>query len=211
MCMSITKDRMEGEMHVAEKIGDQARDALFCEARTQNVWRDTPVVERDLQAIWELTKMAPTSANCSPARIVFVTTPEAKERLKPALLEGNVAKTMLAPVTAIIGYDLEFYNHLPKLFPHTDARAWFVGNDALIQTTAFRNGTLQGAYFILAARAMGFDCGPMSGFDNEQVDQEFFAGTMIKSNFLCSIGEGDPAGLFPRSPRFTFDEACQIV
>ena len=180
------------EVNVAEKISAQAQDILCCEARTQNIWRDTPVVERDLQAIWELTKMAPTSANCSPARIVFVTTPEAKERLKPALLEGNVAKTMLAPVTAIIGYDLEFYNHLPKLFPHTDARAWFVGNDALIQTTAFRNGTLQGAYFILAARAMGFDCGPMSGFDNEQVDQKFFAGTTIKSNFLCSIGKGDP-------------------
>jgi len=155
--------------------------------------------------------MAPTSANCSPARIVFVTTPEAKERLKPALMEGNVAKTMATPVTAIIGFDLDFYEHLPKLFPHTDARAWFVGNEPLIEETAFRNGTLQGAYFIMAARSLGFDCGPMSGFDNNQVDQEFFAGTNVKSNFLCSIGLGDPAGLFPRSPRFDFDDVCQVV
>jgi len=196
---------------MAGKINDQARNILFHEARTQNAWQDSAVSIEDLRAIWDLVKMAPTSANCSPARIVFVTTPEAKERLKPALMEGNVAKTMAAPVTAIIGFDLDFYEHLPKLFPHTDARAWFVGNEPLIEETAFRNGTLQGAYFIMAARSLGFDCGPMSGFDNNQVDQEFFAGTNVKSNFLCSIGLGDPAGLFPRSPRFDFDDVCQVV
>ncbi len=196
---------------MAGKINDQARNILFHEARTQNAWQDSAVSIEDLRAIWDLVKMAPTSANCSPARIVFVTTPEAKERLKPALMEGNVAKTMATPVTAIIGFDLDFYEHLPKLFPHTDARAWFVGNEPLIEETAFRNGTLQGAYFIMAARSLGFDCGPMSGFDNNQVDQEFFAGTNVKSNFLCSIGLGDPAGLFPRSPRFDFDDVCQVV
>jgi len=196
---------------MAGKINDQARNILFHEARTQNAWQVSAVSIEDLRAIWDLVKMAPTSANCSPARIVFVTTPEAKERLKPALMEGNVAKTMAAPVTAIIGFDLDFYEHLPKLFPHTDARAWFVGNEPLIEETAFRNGTLQGAYFIMAARSLGFDCGPMSGFDNNQVDQEFFAGTNVKSNFLCSIGLGDPAGLFPRSPRFDFDDVCQVV
>ena len=196
---------------MVEKINDQAQNILFQEARTQNSWQYTEVSAADLEAVWDLVKMAPTSANCSPARIVFVTSAEAKERLKPALLEGNVAKTMTAPVTAIIGYDLEFYKYLPTLFPHTDARSWFVGNEELIEATAVRNGTLQGAYFIVAARALGFDCGPMSGFDNEQVDKEFFAGTTVKSNFLCSIGIGDPAGLFPRSPRFTFDEACKII
>lgn len=196
---------------MAGKINDQARNILFHEARTQNAWQVSAVSIEDLRAIWDLVKMAPTSANCSPAQIVFVTTPEAKERLKPALMEGNVAKTMATPVTAIIGFDLDFYEHLPKLFPHTDARAWFVGNEPLIEETAFRNGTLQGAYFIMAARSLGFDCGPMSGFDNNQVDQEFFAGTNVKSNFLCSIGLGDPAGLFPRSPRFDFDDVCQVV
>ncbi len=196
---------------MAENLNDQALDILFREARTQNAWQSGPVTEDDLRAIWELTKMGATSANCSPARIVFVVSQDAKERLKPHLLEGNVAKTMAAPATAIIGYDLEFYEHLPTLFPHTDARSWFVGNDQLIEATAFRNGTLQGAYFMLAARALGFDCGPMSGFDNEKVDQEFFAGTAVKSNFLCSVGVGDPEGLFPRSPRFTFDEVCQMI
>lgn len=163
---------------MAGKINDQARNILFHEARTQNAWQVSAVSIEDLRAIWDLVKMAPTSANCSPAQIVFVTTPEAKERLKPALMEGNVAKTMATPVTAIIGFDLDFYEHLPKLFPHTDARAWFVGNEPLIEETAFRNGTLQGAYFIMAARSLGFDCGPMSGFDNNQVDQEFLPAQM---------------------------------
>jgi 3-hydroxypropanoate dehydrogenase len=155
--------------------------------------------------------MGPTSANCSPARFVFVKSKEAKERLKPHLSEGNRDKTMKAPVCTIIGYDLDFYEHLPKLFPHTDARSWFAGKPEKIEETAFRNGTLQGAYLILAARLHGLDCGPMSGFDNAGVDAAFFSGTSIKSNFLCNIGYGDPAGVQPRSPRFSFDELAKIV
>jgi 3-hydroxypropanoate dehydrogenase len=196
---------------VTHPIDDRSLNRLFREARTHNVWRETPVSEETLRAAWDLAKMGPTSANCSPARIVFVVTANAKERLKPALIEGNVEKTMAAPATAIIGYDLEFYEHLPRLFPHTDARSWFAGNAALIETTAFRNGTLQGAYFMMAARALGLDCGPMSGFDNARVDETFFAGTKIKSNFLCSVGIGDPTDLFPRGPRFAFDDVCRIV
>ncbi len=162
-------------------------------------------------AIYDLMRWGPTSANCSPARIVFVSSPEAKERLKPFLSEGNRAKTMAAPVTAIIGYDLDFPDLLPRLFPHNpDAKNWFQ-NPALREITAFRNGTLQGAYFIVAARALGLDCGPMSGFDNAGVDKEFFAGTNIKSNFICSLGHGDAAGLFDRAPRLAFDEACKIL
>jgi 3-hydroxypropanoate dehydrogenase len=159
----------------------------------------------------DLAKMAPTSANTSPLRIVFVRTPAGKERLKPALGPMNVEKTMAAPVTAIIGHDLAFYDLLPRLFPHADARAWFVGNAPLIESTAFRNGTLQGAYFILAARALGLDCGPMSGFDNAKVDAEFFAGTTVKSNFLVNLGHGDPATLFPRSPRLAADEIARFA
>jgi 3-hydroxypropanoate dehydrogenase len=155
--------------------------------------------------------MGPTSANCSPARILFVKSDAAKERLKPHLSSGNVAKTMSAPVCAIIGYDLEFYEKLPKLFPHTDARSWFAGKDQKIFETAFRNGTLQGAYLILAARALGLDCGPMSGFDNAGVDKEFFSGSTIKSNFLCNIGYGDPSALRPRSPRLSFEEIGKII
>jgi len=192
-------------------ISQQALETLFLEARTHNAWKPGPVPEDLLARAWGLARMGPTSANCSPARIVFVTSSEAKERLKPHLMEGNVEKTMAAPVTAILGHDMEFYERLPELFPHADARAWFVGNEALIEATAFRNGTLQGAYFMMAARALGLDCGPMSGFDNAAVDKEFFAGTMVKSNFLCSLGTGDPAGLFPRSPRMDFADACKIV
>jgi len=188
-----------------------ALDQLFRNARTHNVWLPTPVGDDELRAIYELMKWAPTSANCSPARIVFVRSQEAKARLEPALSSGNREKTMAAPVTAIIGYDLAFYDKLPQLFPHTDARSWFAGKPALIETTAFRNGSLQGAYFILAARAVGLDCGPMSGFDNARVDAEFFAGTAIRSNFLCSLGHGDPAKLFARSPRLAFDDACRIA
>ena len=164
-----------------------------------------------LHQIVDLTKLGPTSANSSPARFLFVKSREAKERLKPYLSEGNRDKTMKAPVCAIIGYDLDFYQHLPKLFPHADAKSWFAGNEAKIVETAFRNGTLQGAYLIMAARALGLDCGPMSGFDNEGVDREFFAGTKIKSNFLCNLGYGDASVLFPRSPRFSFDEMARIV
>ena len=155
--------------------------------------------------------MAPTSANCLPARFVFVKSNEAKERLKPHLSEGNRDKTMKAPVCTIVGYDLEFYEHLPKLFPHTNARSWFAGNPDKIRETAIRNGTLQGGYFILAARALGLDCGPMSGFDKEGVDNAFFAGSSVRSNFLCNLGYGDPEGVGPRSPRFDFGEMAKIV
>ena len=192
-------------------LSDSGLDLLFRDARTHNAWRDEPVSDVILEAVFDLAKMGPTSANCSPMRVVFLRTPEAKARLKPALIPDNVEKTMAAPVTAIIGYDLAFHEHLPRLFPHTDARAWFAGNDALIESTAFRNGSLQGAYFIMAARALGLDCGPMSGFDNDTVDREFFADSTIKSNFLCNLGHGDPAGLFPRSPRFDFDDVCRIL
>lgn len=192
-------------------LDDTALDQLFRNARTHNGWLPKPVTDDELRALYELMKWAPTSANCSPARIVFVRTREGKERLRPALSPGNLEKTMAAPVTAIIGYDLEFYEKLPQLFPHTDARSWFAGKPAVIETTAFRNGSLQGAYFILAARAVGLDCGPMSGFDNAKVDAEFFAGSAVRSNFLCNLGHGDPARLFARNPRLAFDEACRIV
>jgi nitroreductase len=156
-------------------------------------------------------KFGPTSANCCPARLVFVRSPAGKEKLLPCLAEGNVEKTKAAPVTAIIAHDLEFYEKLPGLFPHAPARSWFAGNASLIESTAFRNGTLQGAYFIIAARALGLDCGPMSGFDNARVDAAFFQGTSWKSNFICNLGHGDASKLHPRSPRLAFDEACKIL
>ncbi len=184
---------------------------LFFDARSHNAWQPRDVTDGTLRELVDLMKWAPTSANCSPARIVFVKSAEAKARLKPLLMDGNVEKTMAAPVTAIIGHDLKFYDHLPKLFPHADARSWFAGNDDFANTSAFRNGTLQGGYFILAARALGLDCGPMSGFNNAGVDAEFFGGTDVTSNFLCNLGTGDPAGLFPRSPRFAFDEIAKII
>jgi 3-hydroxypropanoate dehydrogenase len=192
-------------------LNQDALDQLFIEARTHNGWQDKPVPVDMLKQIWNLTKMGPTSANCSPARIVFVVSAEGKERLKPCLMEGNVEKTMTAPATAIIGHDMRFYDRLPELFPHADAKAWFEGNDDLIQATAFRNATLQGAYFMLAARALGLDTGAMSGFDEAAVDAAFFAGTEVKSNFLCNIGFGNGEGIFPRSPRLDFDGACSIV
>jgi len=192
-------------------LPDEGLDILFREARTHNGWLDKPVSDTLLQAIFELAKMGPTSANCSPMRVVFVKSREAKERLRPALSAGNMEKTLTAPVTAILAYDLEFYEHLPKLFPQTDARPWFTGKPELIQATAFRNGSLQGAYFITAARALGLDCGPMSGFDNAKVDAEFFPDGKVKSNFLCNVGYGDPSKLFPRNPRFAFEEVCRIV
>lgn len=192
-------------------INDEALGILFRDARTRNAWEPRKVTQTLMQAVYDLAKMGPTSANSSPARFIFVTTDEGKARLAPHLSDGNRAKTMSAPCCVIIGHDMEFYEKLPQLFPHTDARSWFVGNDALIETTAFRNGTLQGAYLMMAARALGLDCGPMSGFDNAGVDREFFAGTKIRSNFLCSIGYGTDENLFPRSPRLSFDEACKIV
>ena len=193
------------------KVASSCLDQLFREARTHNAWLDKAVPDALLHAIVDLLKLGPTSANCSPARFLFVKSREAKERLKPHLSEGNRDKTMKAPVCAIIGYDLDFYLHLPKLFPHTDAKSWFEGKKEKIAETAFRNGTLQGAYLIMAARALGLDCGPMSGFDNQGVDRDFFAGTNVKSNFLCSLGYGDASVLFPRSPRFNFDEMARII
>ncbi len=196
---------------MSEILSDAGLDLLFREARTHNGWQDKEVSGVLLQAVYDLAKMGPTSANCSPMRIVYVTTTAAKERLKPALDPGNVDKTMAAPVTAIIGYDLAFYELLPTLFPHTDARAWFVGKEQLARDTAFRNGSLQGAYFMLAARALGLDCGPMSGFDNAKVDEAFFPEGAVKSNFLCNLGYGEPAALHPRSPRLDFDQACKVL
>ena len=192
-------------------IDDAALDAVFREARTHNRWQAKPVSDAMLQAVWELAKMGPTSANCSPMRLIFVKTPEGKAKLSPALSAGNRDKTMQAPATAIIGYDLEFYDKLPVLFPHADARPWFAGKPDVIQATAFRNSSLQGAYFMLAARAVGLDCGPMSGFDNAVVDAAFFPDGKVKSNFLCNLGYGEPAALHPRNPRLAFAEACQIV
>lgn len=192
-------------------LTDAALAQLFGAARTHNAWLDKPVPDALLNAVYEQMKWAPTSANCSPARFTFVKSAEAKERLKPALSEGNLAKTMAAPVTVIVAADFAFYENLPQLFPHADARSWFVGNAALIESTAKRNSVLQGAYFMLAARALGLDCGPMSGFDNAAVDKAFFAGTEIKSDFLINLGYGDAAQLFPRSPRLAFADACSIL
>src|SRR5947208_727017 len=187
-------------------------DLIFRNARTHNAWLDKPVEDALLRQVYDLAKMGPTSANMCPMRIVFVKSREAKERLKPALDAGNVDKTMKAPVTAIIGMDIHFYEKLPQLFPHADAKAWFKNlPENVLEYTALRNGSLQGAYFMLAARSLGLDCGPMSGFDNAKVDAAFFAGTTVKSNFLCNLGHGDAAKLYPRSPRLGFDEACQIV
>lgn len=192
-------------------LDDGALDVLFRTARTRNGWTDTPVADETLHALYDILKFGPTSANCSPARFVFIRTREAKEKLKPALNPGNVDKTMAAPVTVIVAYDPIFYEHLPKLFPHADARAWFAGNPDLADETAFRNGTLQGAYLIIAARGLGLDCGPMSGFDKAKVDQSFLAEQGWKSNFLVNLGQGTDANLFPRSPRLDFDEACVLA
>jgi len=193
------------------KIDAAALDQLFRNARTHNGWQDKPVADSLLVELHDLMKWGPTSANCWPLRVVYVKSPAAKARLMPLLMEGNRAKTEAAPVTALLGMDMAFYEELPRLFPHTDAKAWFVGNDALIEATAFRNSSLPGAYFMLAARALGLDCGAMSGFDAAKVDAEFFAGTNVKTNFICNLGYGDPAQLFPRSPRPEFAEVCKIL
>jgi len=192
-------------------ISAESRDQIFREARTHWVWRPEPVPVALLKQIYDLARFGPTSANSSPARFVFITSPEAKERLRPALAPGNVEKTMTAPVTVIVAYDTEFHEKLPQLFPARDMRSVFAGNAALLQETAFRNGTLQGAYLIVAARALGLDCGPMSGFDQQKVNAEFFPDGKWKSNFLINIGYGDPAKLFPRNPRLSFDEACRVL
>ena len=211
---------------MSETIDDKAMDVLFREARSHNAWLDRPVRDETLRQIWDLMKWGPTSANTMPARIVFLRTPRAKERLRPALAAGNVEKTMTAPVTAIIAYDLKFYDKLPRLFPHSPAmRTLFVNAPELVTSTARRNSSLQGAYFIFAARAVGLDCGPMSGFDHAKVDEEFFAAGKpcfgcdqeffpeghVKTNFLCNLGYGDPAALHPRLPRLTFTEACSLL
>ena len=195
-----------------EQLGDDGLDLIFRKARTHNVWLPIPVPEKTLREIWNVLKFGPTSANCSPLRIVFVQSPEAKERLVACMNESNRAKTRAAPVTAIFAMDLEFYDKLPRLFPHDQtARSWFAGKPALIYETAFRNSSLQGAYFIIAARTLGLDCGPMSGFDADKVNAEFFADGKLKVNFVCSLGHGDATKLFPRSPRLDFDEACRIA
>jgi 3-hydroxypropanoate dehydrogenase len=193
-------------------VSDEALDIIFRNARTQNKWQDKPVSNAHLMALYDLMRWGPTSANISPARILFLTSQAAKERLKPLLSPGNQDKTMVAPVVAILGMDLDFAEKLPYLFPNNPKmKDVFAGNAELNRSAAFRNSSLQGGYFIVAARALGLDCGPMSGFHNDGVDKEFFAGTNIKSNFICAIGYGDPAGVFPRNPRLSFDEACKIL
>ena len=184
---------------------------LFTEARTHNGWTDAPVTDAEIALIYELTRMGPTSANCSPARFVFVKTAAGKEKLRPSLSSGNLEKTMSAPVVVIAAYDTAFYDKLPELFPHADAKAWFTSSPALAEETAFRNATLQAGYLILAARSIGLDTGPMSGFDKPKVDEAFFAGTTWKSNFLINLGHGDASKLFGRLPRLPFDEACKIA
>jgi 3-hydroxypropanoate dehydrogenase len=198
--------------HARAALPDSALRQLFLDARTHNAWLDRPVDDATLERIVELVRLAPTSANSSPARFVFVKSREAKERLSPHVSSANRAKTMAAPVTAIVAYDLAFYERLDRLFPHNpDAPGWFKGNEASIQETAFRNSSLQGAYLILAARALGLDCGPMSGFDKAGLDATFFPDGALKSNFLCNLGYGDPAALKPRLPRLAFSEMASIL
>jgi 3-hydroxypropanoate dehydrogenase len=197
---------------MSKVLSDEGLDLIFREARTHNVWLDRPVDDALLRRVYDLARMGPTSANMCPMRVVFVKSKEGKEKLKPALDAGNVAKTMIAPVTAILGMDVHFFEQLPKLFPHADAKPWFKDlPDNVLEYIALRNSSLQGAYFMLAARALGLDCGPMSGFDNAKVDAAFFAGTTVKSNFLCNLGHGDATKLFPRSPRLSFEEACRMA
>lgn len=192
-------------------IADSAFDQLFRNARTATHWLDQPVAPELLQKIHDTMRFGPTSANCCPLRIVFVQTPEGKEKLKPCLDAGNVDKSMSAPVTAIFAQDMKFHEHMKFLFPHTDARAWFEGNDKLIESTAFRNSTLQAAYFMIVARGFGLSCGPMSGFNADMMNETFFAGTSFKANFICNLGYGDHSKDFPRAPRFAFDDVCKIV
>jgi 3-hydroxypropanoate dehydrogenase len=195
-----------------QPLSDEALDVLFRKARTHRAWLDKPVDDDTLRQIYDLMKLGPTSANCSPARILFLRTPEAKQRLLPALSPGNVEKTMKAPVTAIVGYDLKFYEKMAKLSPQNPGMRDTFANSPDVAEHAFRNGTLQGGYLVLAARAMGLDCGPMSGFNNAKVDEEFFSGgSQVKSNFLCNLGYGDPSKLSPRAPRLDFEEACKLL
>lgn len=202
---------MSNVEEISNRVDDNALDVLFRRARTHNAWQPVPVSNELLHQVYDLFKYGPTSANSSPARVLFLKSDEAKERLLPAMAPLNAEKTRNAPVVAVIAYDLEFYEKLPKLFPHADAKAWFASNADLARETAFRNGTLQGAYLMLAARALGLDCGPMSGFDQEKVNSEFFPDGKWKANFICNLGYGDESKLFPRSPRLDFEEACAIL
>lgn len=192
-------------------LTEQALDQLFRQARSHNGWQDKAVADEQLLQIYDLMKMGPTAANSCPARLVFVKSDEAKKKLKPCLNEGNIEKSMTAPVVAIIGMDMEFYEQLPKLFPHTDARSWFAGKPEKIQKSVMRDSSLQGAYFMLAVRSLGLDAGPMSGFNPDKMDATFFPGGKVKSNFICAIGYGDDSKLHPRGPRLDFDEACSIL
>ncbi|HCE08462.1 MAG TPA: malonic semialdehyde reductase [Oxalobacteraceae bacterium] len=192
-------------------LDNAALEILFHQARSHNGWLDKPVTDQQLHQIYDLMKWGPTSANCSPARIVFVRSAEAKDKLVACMAPGNVQKTKTSPVVAVIGMDMEFYEKLPQLFPHADAKSWFAGNQDLIDTTAFRNSSLQGGYLIMAARALGLDCGPMSGFDADKVNAAFFAGTSVRVNFVCGLGYGDPSKVFGRSPRLSFDETCRVA
>ncbi len=192
-------------------LAPTATDQLFTAARTQNGYLDQAVSDEQLRALYELLKWGPTSANCSPARFAFVRSAEMKAQLAACVAPGNQAKVQQAPVTVVIGMDLEFHEQLPKLFPHTDARSWFAGKPAHIEATAFRNSSLQGGYLIMAARALGLGCGPMSGFDPARVDELLWACTAVKTNFICTLGHGDPAKILPRSPRLGFDEACRLA
>ena len=186
-------------------------DQLFTNARTQNGYLDEPVADDTLRQLYELLKWGPTAANSGPARLAFVRTAEARARLLACMSAGNVPKVQQAPVSVIVGMDLAFHHQLPKLFPHVDARAWFEGKPALIETSALRNSSLQGGYLIMAARALGLDCGPMSGFDAAKVDEAFWSGTAVRTNFICTLGRGDPAKVFARNPRLSFDEACRLL
>lgn len=193
------------------RLDDAALAALFTEARTHNGWAKEAISDETLRTLYELVKFGPTSANCSPGRFVFVKGADAKEKLRPALSSGNLEKTMTAPATVIVAFDTEFYERLPQLFPHADARSWFTSSPALAEETAFRNATLQAGYLIMAARAIGLDTGAMSGFDKAKVDEAFFAGTTWKSTMLINLGKGDPSKVFDRLPRLGFEEACKIV
>lgn len=198
-------------MTIHTPLNDRALDQLFREARTYNGYLNKPVSEAQLNDIWELMKFGPTSANCLPARLIWCTSEEAKNKLAALAMPSNGEKILKAPVTVVIGMDMEFYELLPELFPHDDAKSWFAGNESLIEATAFRNSSLQGAYFIMAARALGLDTGPMSGFNNAAVDAAFFAGTKVRSNFISTLGYGDPSTIFERSPRPEFDRFNKIV
>jgi 3-hydroxypropanoate dehydrogenase len=205
------QDRKPSPATLPRVVSADALDQIFREARTFRAWLPEPVPVELLRRAYELARLGPTSANSSPARFAFLVTRQAKERLRPALAPNNIEKTMAAPVTAIVAWDTEFYENFPRLFPHADARSWFAGNQALIDETALRNGSLQGAYFILAARSLGLDCGPMSGFDAAKVNAEFFPDGKWKANFLCNLGYGDRSKLGPRDPRLEFDEACVVL